>query len=520
MLDRIKRLWGSPAPTYRVVRWLFPRLLAVCYLIAFWSWVVQCDGLVGEQGILPAKQLMENVHAYEAREHVSLLKDYPCLFYWHYSDELMHQVCWAGVAISVLVIVGIWQGPLLALLWLGYLSIAGTGGVFMGFQWDALLLEAGLLCLFLAPWRLWAWRIGERRPDAPPGAVFLMHWLLFRLMFLSGYVKIGGGDKPWADLTALTYHFETQPLPNVLSWWAHNLPLSVHKLDCGIMYFIELGLPFVLWLGRGGRLAACVGFSLLMGGVGLTGSYNFFNLLTIFLSLTLLDDGWWPGFVKRWLRRPEVPVQHWNWRHAVSSAAIVVLTLFSLVAADEFLVGRIPGYKLKSAEGMATAYGKYVSPWRSVNAYGLFQSMTTERLELSVEVTEDLLLWRELPFKWKPGDVMQAPRFVAPYQPRLDWQMWFAALHPGFVPQRDMDPRSGLQWFGAFLSALLEQRQPVWDLLGEPPFPIDNIRAIRVVQYRYHFTTPEERKATGGWWKREKVGMFSGEFSRRRSVDR
>lgn len=516
MLDRIKRLWSRPAPSYRVIRWLFPRLLAVCYLIAFWSWEVQCDGLVGEQGILPAKQLMENVHAYEAREQVSLFKDYPCLFYWRCDDAFMHQVCWAGVVLSMLVILGVLQGPLLALLWFGYLSIAVTGGVFMGFQWDALLLEAGLLCLFLAPWRPWAGLIGEKRPDPPPGAVFLMHWLLFRLMFLSGYVKIGGGDKTWADLTALTYHFETQPLPNVVSWWAHNLPLSVHKFDCGVMYVIELVLPFALWFGRWGRLSACVGFSLLMGGVALTGNYNFFNLLTFFLALTLLDDGWWPSFLKRWLRRPEVCVQGWHWRHAGVGVATVALVFASLVAADEFLVGRIPGYQPKATTELTAAFGKYVSPWRSVNAYGLFQKMTTERMELSVQVTDDLFLWQELPFKWKPGDVMLAPRFVAPYQPRLDWQMWFAALYPNFMPQRDMDPRSGLSWFGAFLSALLEQRQPVWDLLGEPPFPISRIRAIRVVQYRYHFTTPEERKNTGAWWKREKVGMFSEEFTKRK----
>ena len=173
MLELLQHLWKRPAPSYRVVRWLFPRLLALCYLLAFWSWVVQCDGLVGEQGILPAKQLMENVHAYEAREHVSLFDAYPGVFYWRCDDAFIHQVCWAGVGFSVLVMAGVLQGPLLAVLWFGYLSIAVTGGVFMGFQWDALLLEAGLLCLFLAPWRWWSGRIREARPAGVPSDVSL-----------------------------------------------------------------------------------------------------------------------------------------------------------------------------------------------------------------------------------------------------------------------------------------------------------------------------------------------------------
>jgi hypothetical protein len=284
MLAPIQRFFNHSPPSYRVVRWLFPRLLALCYLIAFGSWLVQCDGLVGEQGIVPAKQLMENVHAYELREHTSLFWDYPGVFYWRCDDAMLHAVCWAGVGLAMLAMAGLFQGPLLLLLWFGYLSLMVTGDVFMGFQWDALLLEAGLLSLFLAPWRWWAGRVGVARPDAPAAAVFLLHWLLFRLMFLSGYVKIGGGDKTWADLTALMVHFETQPLPTPLSWWAHQMPKLLQQFNCAVMYGIELGLPFAIFMGRWGRLAACLGFSLLMGLVALTGNYTFFNLLTIFLA--------------------------------------------------------------------------------------------------------------------------------------------------------------------------------------------------------------------------------------------
>ena len=514
MHPAILRFWSQPAPTYRVMRWLFPRLLALCYLIAFWSWDVQCDGLVGDHGIQPAAQLMENVHAYEQRAKVNLFADYPSLFYWRCDDAFLHLICTAGSVVAVLVVLGLFQGPLLAFLWFAYLSIVVTGGVFMSFQWDALLLEAGLLTLFVVPWRWWSGRrINVQAPDAPTGAVFLLHWLLFRLMFLSGYVKWGGGDKTWADFTALAYHFETQPLPNPLAWWAHNLPRSVHVFDCGMMYVIELVLPFCLWLGRWGRLAACVGFCCLMAGVALTGNYNFFNLLTIFLALTLLDDGWWPKSVKRWLECPDIGRSHrWRWQHLGAYAVAVVLFIASLVAADEFCAGRIPGHNPITPGPLADGFAKYVAPWRSVNAYGLFQQMTTERMELNVQVTDDMLLWHDVPFKWKPGDEFKAPCIVAPYQPRLDWQMWFAALYPSFVPQRDQDPRSGLSWFGPFLSALLEGRKEVWALVGEPPVPTDQIRAIRVQQRRYHFTTPAERAAGGAWWKWELTGRFSPEL--------
>jgi lipase maturation factor 1 len=206
---------------YTVVRWLFPRLLAAIYLIAFVSWGVQYDGLVGENGILPAKKPLENVHAFEEREHKTLFWQLPSAFHWHYSDAFAHGCLIACGVLCVLVMAGVAQGPLLALLWFGYLSFATTGDIFMGYQWDALLLEAGFLALFVAPWRLWSFRGRHRtttRLHLPPALA------LFRLMFLSGYVKIGGGDLPWEDMTALLYHYETQPLPNGLSWFAHHWP--------------------------------------------------------------------------------------------------------------------------------------------------------------------------------------------------------------------------------------------------------------------------------------------------------
>jgi hypothetical protein len=494
---------------YSVVRWLFPRLLAAIYLIAFISWGVQYDGLVGENGILPAKNLIENIHAFEEREHKTLFWQFPSIFHWHYSDAFAHGCLIACGVLCVLVMAGVAQGPLLALLWFGYLSFATTGDIFMGYQWDALLLEAGFLAVFVAPWRFWSCRDVT---EPPRGSIFLLHWLLFRLMFLSGYVKIGGGDLPWENMTALLYHYETQPLPNGFSWFAHHWPRWFHVAGCRIMYVIELMVPFAIFLGRWGLLAAALGFVGLMAVIFVTGNYNFFNLLTAALSLTLLDDRWWPKRLRHWLRiddnAPRPPFGHWTqWP---SLAAVAPIMLFTVLAADSFLAGRIRGYQTKLPQSWHETLDVAIHRTRSFNAYGLFQDMTEERPEVIIEVSDDGALFLPLDFKYKPGDPKRRPPFIAPHQPRLDWQMWFAALYPGYDPQRDANPGSPMHWFGQFYLALLQNKQPVWDLLEAPPFPVEKITHIRARLYRYHFTPPEAQKVSGEWWERQLLGNFSG----------
>jgi hypothetical protein len=506
---------GFRLPTYVGVRWLFPRLLAAVYLIAFISWGVQHAGLIGEQGILPVRELMANLRAYETRHETNLLNVYPTLFWLGDSDAYAQGLIAVGCLLALLVMAGVWQRGCLALMWLGYLSLVVVGDVFMGFQWDALLLEAGLLAVWLAPGRLWQGRGTVASP--PRGSVFLLHWLLFRLMLLSGWVKIAGGDEVWRDWTALLYHYETQPLPHALSWWAHQLPRSVQVISCGVMFGIELLLPWVIFCGRWGRLLACLGFSGLMVTIVATGNYNFFNLLTIFLSLSLLDDSWWP---KRWLSAsasaPEQDEVRWRWWKWTGASTVVLgVLVLTLLAADGFLLGRVPGYVRRLPESWGQRLYEPVAPLRSFNAYGLFQAMTTERPEIVIEVSDDGILWLPLEFRWKPGDPTRRPRWVMPHQPRLDWQMWFAALNPGFDPRRNGAPGAPLHWFGAFLSALLEGREPVWALLEPPPFPRETIRHVRAKLWRYQLTSLEERQKTGKWWHRQPLGAFSPTFSRR-----
>lgn len=519
----LKRLGSSaatvPAPgvvSYRLVRLLFPRLLAVIYLIAFASWWVQWDALVGENGILPAAQLMGRIAQIEQDQGISLFSQMPTLFHWRSDDVFAHALSAACCLASLLVIAGVWQGPILLGLWFGYLSMAVTGDVFMGFQWDALLLEAGLLAIFIAPWRMWTSLRAALSRDAPRFAIWLVHWLLFRLMFLSGLVKLAGGDATWENLTALTYHYETQPLPNPLSWYFHHQPRWLHILGCAIMFVIELILPFAIFAGRLGRCLAAMGFCLLMGLVFISGNYNFFNLLAIVLSLTLLDDRSWPGWLRNRCLTPAdelIPTQKWRsvreWPSAVFAFPCLLLTLAS---ADSFLQSRVPNYQQRLPDSLHQAY-HHTAAWRSFNAYGLFQSMTTERREVIVEVSDDGILWLPVEFRWKPGQLTRPAGWAAPHQPRLDWQMWFAALSPGYDPQRDSHPASPTFWFGQFLSALLQHKEPVWSLLEPPPFPIEKITHVRARLCRYHFTSPKDKAENQATWEREFLGTFAPSLS-------
>ena len=516
----------QPQPTrWMVVRWLLPRSIALCYALAFWSWGVQCIGLVGKDGILPAESLMTAVSEAEQRDSTSYFLEYPTLFRFHCSDTALQAACWAGVIASLLAMAGVLQGPMLALTWVLYLSLAVTGQIFMGYQWDALLLEAGLLILFMAPWRsLLAWRVHAEPPRA---AVFLLHWLVFRLMLLSGVVKLWSGDELWENGTALLQHFQTQPIPTPLAWYAHHLPRWMLVWGCWGMYVVELLLPFTMWLGRWGRLTAALGYIALMIGVALTGNYTFFNLLTALLALSLVQDRWWPASLKRKITATLTPASstaegtppsRWRGaRHLVTGIA-AVLVLFSVIAADISLSGRriTGGREPLSPLWAIDFFGRWVDPWRSVNAYGLFQDMTDERLEVQVEVSEDGGTFFPLPFLYKADEESERPRFVAPYQPRLDWQMWFASLYPGYIPQRDA-MGGPMQWFGQFLRALTEGRPSVWALVDEKAslIPKDKVIAARATLWRYHFTTPEERKQTGHWWTREYVGQFAAPIVKR-----
>lgn len=487
---------------FGIARSVYVRGLGAVYFVAIVSWWVQLDGLVGNRGIVPAVEFLER-----AEEHYggrwAAFPHVPTLC-WLYLDEGgLHALCAGGTVLAAAVMAGIWTGPFLLFLWIIYLSLAVTGGVFMNFQWDALLLEAGLLGPLLAPWRCFLRRGGAA---VSRWALFLHWWLLFRLMFFSGYVKIASGDQTWRSCRALDFHYETQPIPSWISWYAHQLPGWFQWSSCVVMFGIELALPFFIFLGRLPRLAACFGFIILNSLIVLTGNYTYFNYLTILLCVPLLDDSLWPRLLRRDRSggaegRHESPslapdsgaAYRWIGSGARLLAGGFVLLLSGVVVFQQLGadLGKAPDW-MKRARLVA-------SPFRSVNGYGLFAVMTTQRPELEVEGSMDGEEWRTYRFRWKAGNLERWPRFVAPHQPRLDWQMWFEAL----AATRGIYDFQRGGWFGSFLFRLLEGSNPVLELLEEDPFPGRRPVYLRVRAFDYRFTDFEERAATGHWWKRE-----------------
>ncbi len=487
--------YGSSGMTYTRSRWLFLRLLGVVYLIAFVSLAVQITGLVGEHGVLPAREFFAELHA---RDGASAYYIAPSLVWISPSDAWLSSLCWGGAAASLLLIAGIVPTATAALLWLLYLSVTVAGQLFLEFQWDSLLLETGLLAVLYAPL---VWREHFHDEREPPVVVRWTIWLLaFKLTLLSGITKVLSGDPTWANWTALSYHYETQPLPAWTSWYMYQLPSWLHYWSTGGTMLIELIASWLIFLPARfwhARLAACALMILLQVGIGATGNYGFFNILTIVLYLSLLDDQtlarWVPRRVtanKQQFERHSVRSRMWRVGVNVVAACIAVLSVMTVFREMD----RTRGLRGFFDRGWAGMLLTRVSPFGSVNGYGLFRVMTTQRPEITVEVSADGTTWKEQEFKWKPGNVARRPRFVEPHMPRLDWQMWFAAL----------DPFSAQDWLVRLAERVIAGEPAVTRLLG--PNPLERRpRYVRFTYYQYHFTSRDERGKTGNWWKREFV---------------
>jgi predicted DCC family thiol-disulfide oxidoreductase YuxK len=496
-------LGSDPEPSsYVLSRWVFLRLLGLVYVIAFLSLRGQLLGLIGAHGILPVGNFLQAVQHNFGSEGYRLS---PTLAWISSSDATLKLLCSVGALLGLLVMLGVVTGPALALAWLCYLSLVTVGQDFLSFQWDILLLETGFLAIFLAPWRLLEppWRSGVSFVSTT--IMWLGRWLLFRLLFLSGAVKLLSGDRTWPNLTALEYHYWTQPLPTPAAWYAAQLPAWFQRMSVVGVFTMELGVPFLIFTPRRFRRLGAgliVGFQCL---IALTGNYCFFNLLTIFLCVLLLDD----SFFRRWLPKrliDRLTERTGAERHAslaspagkVIRAVLAVLIL--MVSGSEMLVtfehgGAVPGFASQLVDWQA--------PFDLVNTYGLFAVMTTSRTEIVVEGSNDGQTWQGYEFKYKPGELARRPPSVAPYQPRLDWQMWFAAL--GNYQENP--------WFPNFMIHLLRGTPEVTALLESNPFPHGPPRYVRAVAYDYHFTDFSVRRATGDWWQRQRKGLYFPEVS-------
>ena len=477
--------------TYAFTRWVFLRALGVIYLIAFVSLWVQVKGLLGTQGILPAQQYLQVLRSYIGPERYRLA---PTVFWLGAGDGALGLACGVGALCAALLICDVAPAACLAVLWVLYLSLVTVGRDFLAFQWDVLLLEAGLLAILFAPGHLLPTRAGG--PPVSATALLLLWWLLFRLTFQSGLVKLTWRDPTWLDLTALDYHFYTQPLPTWIAWYAQQLPAWFKKLAVVVTYLLEMGLPLLIFGPRSLRLAACAGMVFLQLLIFATGNYNFFNLLTIALALLLLDDASWARVL------PERVVQALAGSGGgvagggLNALRTMVAALVIVVSCAKFWQNLSPRSGLP---GPALRALVWVEPFRSVNSYGLFRVMTTSRREIVIEGSDDGATWRAYEFRYKPGDVMRRPGFVEPHQPRLDWQMWFASLG-----RYETTP-----WFPPFLARLLEGSAPVVGLLRHNPFPGHPPKYVRALLYEYRFTTSPERRATGAWWSRSLVEAYA-----------
>jgi len=483
-------LWGRSVerPTYAAATALFVRLLGLCYLAAFVSFWVQADGLVGDRGILPIRDLLEWVRPRTGAGRYWLL---PTLSWLAPGNGGLHAICGSGVAASVALIAGILPSLAAAVAWLCYLSVSCSGQLFLEFQWDLLLLEAGLLAIFLVSPRRSLLRWG----DSPrPLARFLLVWLLFRLMLSSGVVKLTSGDPTWRNLTALRYHYWTQPLPPWTAWYAH-WQSWLSTVSCVGMFAVELGAPLLYFApSRLRRLGATATIALQLA-IAATGNYAFFNLLTASLAVLLVDDAAFPRLWSEAARR--APADR-GWPRAV----LVPVAVITIAASSVPFVASLGAASAIPAPLVALYRG--VAPLRSTNGYGLFAVMTTSRPEIVIEASADGETWKPYAFRYKPDDPRKPPGFVAPHQPRLDWQLWFAAL--GSYRENE--------WVMALLERLLEADPDVLRLFAASPLGAAPPRAVRALLYDYRFTTPEERARTGAWWTRELRGLYAPALER------
>jgi predicted DCC family thiol-disulfide oxidoreductase YuxK len=470
-------LWGRNyrPPQYDLAAFLFLRLFGLIYLAAFVSFGVQAQGLIGSHGILPLHEMVAGLAGRVGPERFYLM---PMVFWWSSSDLAIQLVCWSGAALSVLLAANLLPRVSLFLLYVLYLSLLYAGQDFMTYQWDVFLLEGGFLALIMSLART-------------PG-LWLLRWLLFRFMFMSGVVKLLSHDPSWWNLSALSYHFFSQPLPTPLAWYAAHLPASVLRVATGAMFVVELVLPFLIFCPRRLRFTAALGILLLQSCIVLTGNYNWFNLQTMLLCVLLFDDvalrKILPRVVTRLAARGRQNAPGKALR--IGARALALLIVFcSLVQMDMRFGGSPPV--------LAQTIDRCVEPLHIVSAYGLFSVMTTQRDEIVIEGSNDGIEWREYEFRYKPGDVARRPPWSVPHQPRLDWQMWFAALD---------DPRR-LPWFPRFLEKILQNEPAVTALMARNPFADKGPKYVRAHFYDYTFSSRVE-KAGGVWWDRRSLGLY------------
>ncbi|WP_369381882.1 lipase maturation factor family protein [Streptomyces sp. cg36] len=457
------------SPDYWIARLVFQRALAAVYLVAFLGAARQFRALIGARGMLPVP------------DHVGRtpFRRAPSVFHLHYSDRFFALWSWTGVLVSAALLAGadglvpLWAAMLLWLLpWVLYLSIVNVGQTWYAFGWESLLLETGFLAVFL----------GNDEVGPPVVVLFLLRWVLFRVEFGAGLIKMRG-DACWRELTCLYYHHETQPMPGPLSWFFHRLPRPLHRVEAAANHVTQLVVPVLLFTPQPVATAAASLMALTQLWLILSGNFSWLNWTTVALALSAVDFSPLGGAHDV----PAAPL----WYEVVVLAVAAFLVLLSVRPARNMLSRR---------QVMNSSF----DPLHLVNSYGAFGSVSRLRLEVVIEGTADPLPradahWREYEFRGKPGDPRHWPRQFAPYHLRLDWLMWFAGLSPGHARP----------WFGPLVERLLDNDRDTLRLLRRSPFPPDcPPRYVRARLFRYRYTTWRELRETGACWKRTYVRDF------------
>jgi hypothetical protein len=461
------------APDSWLARLVVQRALGGIYLIAFLVAANQFRPLVGERGLEPARSFLRAVGFRRA----------PSIFQLHYSDRFLTVVAWAGMLLAVAVVAGLPEaGPLWLsmavwlVLWALYLSIVNAGQVFYAFGWESLLLEAGFLASFL----------GSAQVAPPLPVIWLLRWLLFRVEFGAGLIKLRG-DRCWRDLTCLYHHHETQPMPNPLSWHFHHLPKPLHKAEVLGNHVTQLVVPFGLLAPQPVAGVAAVIVVVHQLWLLLSGNFSWLNVITIALAAASMDDRLL-GLVLPHPPAGAVPSPSWY------QATVLAVTL---------LVVALSYWPIRNLISRRQLMNASFDPFRLVNTYGAFGHITKERYEVIIESTDEPRLtlttaWKEYEFKGKPGDPRRQPPQVAPYHLRLDWMLWFAAMSSPLYHG----------WVVTLAGKLLRNDRPTLKLLRRNPFPERPPAFLRMRLFRYRFTTRGQRRETGAWWVRTLVGEY------------
>ena len=503
-----------PGNTHLLARWIFLRALGLIYFSAFYSLLFQIKGLIGPQGILPAGDYVDAVARYYPDVRRFWLA--PTMLWFSSSDHALMAICWIGIAASVAIVVNLWPRAALLVAFACFVSFVCAAGDFSSYQSDGMLLEAGFISLFFAPRGLWP-GLGVEHPPSR-ASLFLLRWEWFRIYFESGLVKMLSGDYSWRHLTAMDDYYQNGPLPTWIGWYVQHLPHWFHAGVAFMTLAAELGLVFLLFLPRRFKIAGFLILTPFQIVIILTANYTFLNYLVLSLGFLLLDDRF-----LRWVlpqRWKSIGIKPESATPEASEASADKAMAGGAVKRWSFLLRRTLAawclglvFYSTTALLIATLFSRSIlwerpiellEPFRIANSYGLFAVMTHERYEIEFQGTLDGKTWTAYPFRYKPQDLDRAPGIYAPYQPRFDWNLWFASLSSW---RQNM-------WVVHTEELLLGNNPQVLSLFAGNPFSANPPQQVRTVVWQYWFTDMATKRKQGLWWRRELQGLYSPSLER------